>query len=174
MSPASGSTEGGTSVTIIGDRLPADALVQFGTTAATVTYQSAGTLRVTSPRNVNAGSVDVTLWSQDRHYQVLPNAFTCLTPSSSGSTPGGGGPSTSAPSDSSGVPAPPGSASGGAVPGGPAPSSPALSSSASSGPAATSGPDLSKVRLIVVPADEAVPDWMWDQPCTSTCTALGL
>jgi len=61
VSPNSGSTAGGTSVTITGTKLNGATAVMFGATAATgVTVVNATTITATSPAN-SAGTVDVTV-----------------------------------------------------------------------------------------------------------------
>ncbi|MCL4442751.1 MAG: IPT/TIG domain-containing protein [Actinobacteria bacterium] len=61
ISPTSGPTAGGTSVTITGTNFTSSATVDFGSTAATsVTYNSATSLTATSPAE-SAGTVDVTV-----------------------------------------------------------------------------------------------------------------
>ncbi|HET9658221.1 MAG TPA: fibronectin type III domain-containing protein, partial [Kineosporiaceae bacterium] len=166
LSPASGSTDGGTAVTISGTDLPAGAAVQFGTAAATVVYQSGGTLLVTTPRNINPGPVDVTVWSADDHYQVLSGAFTYVGPQTPGlgPVPTSGTTPAATPSDTSPSAGPSGSAT----------ASGSGSSTPGSTPSATA-PDLSRIRLTALgPTSSAVPDWLWDQPtCSGTCTAIG-
>ncbi|HET9655240.1 MAG TPA: S8 family serine peptidase [Kineosporiaceae bacterium] len=190
LTPASGPTDGGTSVTITGNALPANASVLFGTGTGTVTYQAGRTLVVTTPRNVMAGPVDVTIWSVDNHYQVIPGGFSYVASTSGGSGPGGttapggtgpgsgtgpggtAGPGgttspgqTTAPGTTGPV-VPPGGSSGGSTTG-------ASTTGASSG-GSSPAPDLSGLQLAVLPAGTAtLPDWMWNQPvCSGRCTAV--
>ncbi len=61
ISPTSGPTAGGTSVTITGTNFTSGATVEFGSTAATsVTYTSSTSLTATSPAE-SAGTVDITV-----------------------------------------------------------------------------------------------------------------
>jgi hypothetical protein len=88
ISPASGSTSGGTQVTISGTDLAGTTEVDFGKKAATIVSVSATTIKVVSPAG-SAGSVDVTaitsdgttaLTAADRFtYEALP-AITGISP----------------------------------------------------------------------------------------------
>lgn len=186
VSPASGSTDGGTTVTISGTALPDRAAVQFGTTVADVVMQSGGTLLVTAPRNVNPGPVDVTIWSPDRHYQVLSAAFSYVAASAPGPAPDPGDAPGGTPSSSpSSSPAGSGTGSGSAAPtstGGTAPQGPSGSTSTSPAGGSTSAPgtsttpvDLRNVRLTRPSDGSTIPDWMWGQPgCAVSCKGFGL
>ncbi len=59
VSPTSGPAGGGTSVTVTGTNLANATAVDFGTTAGTVTADTADSITVTSP--VGTGTVDVTV-----------------------------------------------------------------------------------------------------------------
>ncbi len=62
ISPASGTTSGGTSVTITGTGFTGATAVHFGTTTATITATTSDTsLTVTAPAATTAGAVDVTV-----------------------------------------------------------------------------------------------------------------
>ena len=69
LSPTSGTTAGGTAVTITGTNLAAATAVDFGTTAGTVTADTATSITVTSPAEA-AGAVQVTVddrrWDEQR------------------------------------------------------------------------------------------------------------
>jgi hypothetical protein len=172
LSPSSGSTEGGTDVAITGTNLPDGAIVQFGTAPATVTYASGSSLIVTAPRNVVPGPVDVTVWSPDRHYQVLSGAFSYLAP---GGPPRQSSAPASAPSPAASAAPSTGASDGATATGGSGGSGapPSTGSTSTAGPAATSAPDAGTARLAPVSADATIPDWMWRQPgCSGRCTAL--
>ncbi len=59
ISPTSGPTGGGTSVTITGTNLDGASAVDFGSNAATITADSATSITATSP--AGTGTVDVTV-----------------------------------------------------------------------------------------------------------------
>jgi len=97
VAPLSGSTAGGTAVTITGTGFAAGATVSVGGTAATgVTVVNATTITATTPAHA-AGAVSVTVTNSDTQSGSLANAFTYVTPAptvlsvapSSGSTAGG-------------------------------------------------------------------------------------
>jgi hypothetical protein len=98
VSPASGSTAGGTSVTITGTNLTGATAVDFGTTAATgFTVDSETQITATSPAHA-AGTVHVTVTTPGGTSATSPaDEFTFVTPApvvtsvlpSSGSTAGG-------------------------------------------------------------------------------------
>jgi len=58
--PASGSTRGGTVVTLIGSNFTPDTAVSFGAQAGTVTFINSNTLRAVTPSAPATGAVDVT------------------------------------------------------------------------------------------------------------------
>ena len=60
VSPTSGPTGGGTSVTVTGSNLANATAVKFGTTAGTVTADGAGSIRVTSPAGTGTQDITVT------------------------------------------------------------------------------------------------------------------
>jgi hypothetical protein len=60
LKPNSGSTEGGTRVTIVGSNLAGATSVSFGGAAATIVSDGAGEITVTSPAGQGAVSVTVT------------------------------------------------------------------------------------------------------------------
>ncbi len=59
--PTSGSTRGGTTVTLIGANFTPETTVLFGGNSATVTFINAHTLRVLTPASTITGAVDVTV-----------------------------------------------------------------------------------------------------------------
>lgn len=80
ISPASGSTSGGTHVTIAGTGFTAGATVSFGGTAATgVTVASATSITATTPART-AGSVDLVVTNTDGQSGRLTGAFTYVAP----------------------------------------------------------------------------------------------
>ena len=98
VSPSSGSTAGGTSVTITGTNFAAGATVKFDASAATgVTFVSSTTITATTPAHA-AGAVSVTVTNADTQGSTRANAYTYVTPPaptvstvspSTGSTAGG-------------------------------------------------------------------------------------
>jgi hypothetical protein len=96
INPTKGSVAGGTTVTITGSNLSTASAVRFGTTAAIITADSAGSITVTDPAAA-AGAVDVTVTSvggtsatspSDTFTYVAAPAVTALSPTS-GSVAGG-------------------------------------------------------------------------------------
>lgn len=95
VNPNSGSTAGGTSVTISGTNFAAGASVTFGGTAATnVAVVNSTSITATTPAGP-AGKVTVTVTNSDSQTGSLANAYTYVTPSTP-TAPGnlavGGGP----------------------------------------------------------------------------------
>lgn len=82
VSPASGLTTGGLTVTITGTAFRAGATVRFGTTAGTnVVVDPSGTsLTVTTPAVSTNGVVDVTVTNTDTQTTTATGAFTYLYP----------------------------------------------------------------------------------------------
>jgi hypothetical protein len=72
VSPSSGSTAGGTSVTITGTNLSAVSAVRFGSTAASFTLNSATSMTATSPAGA-AGTVDVSVTNSTGTSATSPN-----------------------------------------------------------------------------------------------------
>ena len=101
LTPTSGTTAGGTSVTLTGTNLSGTSAVTFGGTAATVISASSTTTVVSTPAH-SAGLVDVVVTTPGGS-STLTNAFTYATPvvSSPPSSGGGGGSSSSSSSESS-------------------------------------------------------------------------
>jgi hypothetical protein len=96
INPNSGSVAGGTTVTITGTNLSTASAVRFGTTAAIITADSAGSITVTDPADA-AGVVDVTVTSvggtsatspADTFAYAAAPTVTALSPTS-GSVAGG-------------------------------------------------------------------------------------
>lgn len=82
VSPNTGPTSGGTSVTITGSGFVATPTVTFGGTAATgVTFVSATTLTATAPAHA-AGLVNVVVTNPDAQSGTLTNGFAYLPPAS--------------------------------------------------------------------------------------------
>ncbi len=81
ITPSSGTTAGGTAVTIRGTNLGKAAYVHFGSTTATITKDSAGSLTAISPAHT-AGKVSVTVTnaSGGRSAESSADAFTYTTP----------------------------------------------------------------------------------------------
>jgi Domain of unknown function (DUF1929)/IPT/TIG domain len=80
VSPTSGTTAGGTPVTITGTGFLAGATVTFGTTAATgVAVASNTSITATTPAHA-AGAVTVTVTNTDAQSGPLTNGFTYTTP----------------------------------------------------------------------------------------------
>jgi hypothetical protein len=76
VSPTSGSTSGGTAVTITGTGFLAGAAVSFGGTAATgVTVVNSTSITATTPAHA-AGAVSVVITNTDTKSGTLPNGFT--------------------------------------------------------------------------------------------------
>ena len=98
VSPTSGSTAGGTSVTITGANFAAGATVKFDTLAATgVTFVDSTTITATTPAHA-LGAVSVTVTNADTQSGTRASAYTYATPPaptvstispSTGSTAGG-------------------------------------------------------------------------------------
>jgi len=83
--PDSGTTAGGTSVTISGTNFVSGATVSFGGTAATgVTVVNATTITADTPARA-AGAVDVEVTNSDGQSGSLPNGFTYTSPPACGS-----------------------------------------------------------------------------------------
>ncbi len=84
MSPASGTTAGGTPVTITGTGFLAGATVSFGGTAATgVTVANGTTITATAPAHA-AGAVSVVVKNTDAQTGTLNNGYTYTTSSGGG------------------------------------------------------------------------------------------
>jgi IPT/TIG domain len=90
ISPASGTTAGGTPVTITGTGLSGATAVDFGTTAATAVSCTATSCTVTSPAGA-AGTVNVTVTTPggtsptsaaDQYTYIAPPAVTAISPAS--------------------------------------------------------------------------------------------
>lgn len=78
ISPASGSVNGGTSVTINGTNFQSGAAVLFGNTAASsVTFVSSTQLRAITPAHT-AGTVDVRVTNPDGKFAILEDGFSFL------------------------------------------------------------------------------------------------
>ncbi|WP_421405413.1 putative Ig domain-containing protein [Agrobacterium fabrum] len=85
LSPSSGTTAGGTQVTIIGTNFsttPGDNVVRFGTDTATVTAATATELTVTVPAH-NAGQVNVSI-TVSGQTATLNNGYTYIEPAVAG------------------------------------------------------------------------------------------
>ena len=94
VSPNSGSTLGGTAVTITGTNFAAGATVTFGGTAATnVVVVNSTTITATAPAG-SAGAVTVTVTNPGAQSGSLTNGYTyaAVPTAPSGLTAGGGGP----------------------------------------------------------------------------------
>ena len=82
ITPTSGSTAGGTTVSISGGNIQPGATVRFGGTAATsVNVTSSSNLTLVTPAHA-AGAVDVVLTNPDGQTSTLAGAFTYTTPAS--------------------------------------------------------------------------------------------
>jgi uncharacterized protein (DUF2345 family) len=79
VSPNTGSTAGGTTVTINGSNFVSGATVSFGTTAASTTFVNATQLTATTPA-ASAGAVSVKVQNPDGQFATLPNGFTYTAP----------------------------------------------------------------------------------------------
>jgi len=78
VSPISGTSNGGTIVTITGSNFITGATVTFGTTAATaVTFVSSTSLRATAPAGI-AGATSVVVTNPDAQKATLASAYTYL------------------------------------------------------------------------------------------------
>jgi hypothetical protein len=97
VSPTSGTTAGGTPVTITGTGFLAGATVAFGTTAATsVTVASSTTITATAPAHA-AGAVSVAVKNTDAQTGTLNNGYTYTSASGGGGiafVQSGSGPTT--------------------------------------------------------------------------------
>ncbi len=81
VTPAQGSSSGGTPVTILGANFQTGATVQFGSTQATVvTFNSGTSLSTTTPASSTQGAVTVTVTNPDTQSGGLPNGFTYTLP----------------------------------------------------------------------------------------------
>jgi uncharacterized protein (TIGR03382 family) len=90
ITPTSGSSVGGTQVTITGSEFQDGATVKFGALAAEVqTVVSATTITVTTPSQ-HFGTVDVTVTNPDGQSATLPKAFTYIEQGKVGCKCGGG------------------------------------------------------------------------------------
>ena len=78
MSPSTGPTVGGTSVTLTGTNLQSATAVDFGTTAATITNDTTTSVTATSPPG-SAGTVTVSVTTPSGTAQS-PTSFTYLSP----------------------------------------------------------------------------------------------
>jgi IPT/TIG domain len=79
ISPVSGTTSGGTAVTISGTNFQTGATVTIGGLAATVTAVSATSISATTPAH-SAGAVDVTVTNSDSTTATLANGYTYVAP----------------------------------------------------------------------------------------------
>ncbi len=87
ISPASGSTTGGNTVTITGTGFSSDATVTVGGAAATgVQVTGTTSISVTTPARASAGQADVTVTTGGRT-STLANGFTFVAPSGSNRAP---------------------------------------------------------------------------------------
>ena len=90
--PGSGSTAGGTAVTITGTNFVAGAVVTFGSTAATnVSVVNGTTITATTPTGA-AGVATVTVTNPGGQSGILPSAFTYIAPPTVSSVAPGNGP----------------------------------------------------------------------------------
>ena len=92
VTPATGSTIGGTAITISGANFVAGATVSLGSSAATaITFVNSTTITATTPAGA-AGSVSVTVTNPDGQSGTLANAFTfsATAPTVSNLSPGSG------------------------------------------------------------------------------------
>jgi hypothetical protein len=99
ISPASGSTGGGTVVVISGANFLPSPTVTFGGVAGTVTLSSSTAITVVTPANSSTGAVNVTVTNSDSQSGGKTGGFTYVSPtaaptitslsSTSGSTAGG-------------------------------------------------------------------------------------
>ncbi len=99
ITPATGSTNGGTLVVISGANFLASPSVTFGTTAGTVVSASSSAIYLTTPTMSSAGAVNVTVVNSDTQSGSVAGGFTYVSPtpaptitslsSPSGSTAGG-------------------------------------------------------------------------------------
>ncbi|MBI2550207.1 IPT/TIG domain-containing protein [Candidatus Woesearchaeota archaeon] len=101
ITPNSGSTVGGTPITITGDYFQSGLSVTIGTSVATDVVVSPDgkngkTITATTSSSLTAGAKDVTVTNPDGQFSILPSAFTYVFPPSvtsitpnSGSTVGG-------------------------------------------------------------------------------------
>ncbi|MFI5173355.1 MAG: IPT/TIG domain-containing protein [Terriglobia bacterium] len=76
ISPNTGSTSGGTGVTINGSDFVTGAVVSFGSTAASTTFVSSTQLTAVSPPAAAAGAVTLKVQNPDGQSATLPGAFT--------------------------------------------------------------------------------------------------
>jgi hypothetical protein len=79
VTPTTGTTEGGTQVTLAGTGFAAGAVARFGATVATVVTRSATQLVVTTPIG-NEGAVDVSVVNPGNQVSTLTGAFTYVAP----------------------------------------------------------------------------------------------
>jgi hypothetical protein len=86
LSPSSGSTAGGTSVTITGTNFTNASAVTFGTTSASFTVVSSTTIQATTPAHT-AGTVDVTIATPGG---TAATQFTYVAPAVTGLSPNSG------------------------------------------------------------------------------------
>ncbi|HEY5471734.1 MAG TPA: IPT/TIG domain-containing protein, partial [Candidatus Limnocylindrales bacterium] len=86
ISPSTGTTFGGTAVTITGQRFAAGATVTIGGAPATnVVVEDASTVKATTPAHA-AGSVEVIV-TQSNGASTLPQAFAFVAPSATNTPP---------------------------------------------------------------------------------------
>lgn len=79
LSPTQGSTTGGLTVTLTGDKFRSGAVVRFGTQSVVANFVSVTELRATTPPGP-AGTVDVTVINPDGQSVTLADAFTYVAP----------------------------------------------------------------------------------------------
>jgi hypothetical protein len=79
VTPAGGTTAGGTSITLTGTDFLTGATVKIGTDTCAVTAESATSITCTTPAHV-AGANDVTITNPDNQAATLTNGFTYLAP----------------------------------------------------------------------------------------------
>jgi len=95
VSPASGPTTGGQSITVTGTGFASGCTALIGANAAAVTYIDSTTIALLTPARA-AGTVDIRVTNPDTQYAVLPASYTYAVPPSilavsppSGKTTGG-------------------------------------------------------------------------------------
>jgi serine protease len=175
LSPTSGSTEGGTAVTIQGTRLPDHASVRFGTSSAMVVQQSGDLLVVSVPMAATAGAVDVIVRGVDGRSDVLTKAFTyqaASTPTTSAPTPTATSTATSTtsaptPTATSTTSAPTPTATSTTS----APTSTTTTTTTTTNSSTASGNGLT--LTVAGPGVPSLPSWMWTSGvCATPCLAL--
>lgn len=91
LTPASGSTAGGTLVDVVGTNLGNTIDITFNGVSGTIQALSATTVRATTPASSSTGVVDVVISVTGGYSAIAGSSFTYTSPGGGGGSSGGGG-----------------------------------------------------------------------------------